>query len=103
MIHYTFTTLFKKTYLKKRILKITFTTSILEWEILFYLMIWCEQSTENLSGRYLVDICVVYFDDSRCLAFVVCDSSPYGVIVAPHDGIKVVSWSFFQVQQKLEN
>ena len=49
-------------------------------------MIWCEQSTENLSGRYLVDIRVVYFDDSRCLAFVVCDSSPYGVIVAPHDG-----------------
>ena len=49
-------------------------------------MIWCELWTEILSGRYLVDIRVVYFDDSRCLAFVVCDSCPYGVIVAPHDG-----------------
>ena len=50
-------------------------------------MIWCEHATEDLSGRYVVDICVVYFDDNRCLGFEVCECYPLGVKVAPSDGI----------------
>ena len=49
-------------------------------------MIWCEHATEDLSGRYVVDICVVYFDDNRCLGFEVCECYPLGVKVAPSDG-----------------
>ena len=52
-------------------------------------MIWCEHATEDLSGRYVVDICVVYFDDNRCLGFEVCECYPLGVKVAPSDGTRL--------------
>ena len=59
-------------------------------------MIWCEHATEDLSGRYVVDICVVYFDDNRCLGFEVCECYPLGVKVAPSDGttLRVGVWNF---------
>ena len=58
-------------------------------------MIWCEHATEDLSGRYVVDICVVYFDDNRCLGFEVCECYPLGVKVAPSDGNSCKTVSIF--------